>query len=210
MEIGPEMPVDTVPGRLSETPVSREEAMKNLLTIIGILVGVVPNVIGGAVAAPPRTPFLIVNSGSGLCLAPNGSGLGEPILQQPCDPGNPAQVWGASRATVTHHLISNKKGVCLDVRNGVNADRTVVQQWSCDLHVPSMRWQFSTLVPDRFFKIISAIGSRCLDVAGGSLQPGARIQIYKCTQSNTNTAQIWETRAIQGAQVSADTPPKGR
>jgi hypothetical protein len=98
----------------------------------------------------------------------------------------------------------------MDVRNGVNADRTVVQQWACDLHHPSKRWQPSTLVPDRFFKFISEIGSRCLDVAGGSLQPGAQIQIYRCTQSNTNTAQIWETRAIPGNQVSADTSPKGR
>jgi hypothetical protein len=87
---------------------------------------------------------------------------------------------------------------CLDVRNGVNADRTVVQLWDCDLQARSMRWQFFTLVPDRFFKLISAVGSRCLDVAEGSLQPGAKIQIYRCTQSNTNTAQIWETRAIPG------------
>jgi Ricin-type beta-trefoil lectin domain-like len=73
-----------------------------------------------------------------------------------------------------------------------------------------MRWQPSTLVPDRFFKFVSEIGSQCLDVAGGSLQPGAQIQIYKCTQSNANTAQIWETRAISGTQVSADTSLKGR
>jgi hypothetical protein len=87
---------------------------------------------------------------------------------------------------------------CLDVRNAVNADRTVVQLWDCDLQARSMRWQFFTLVPDRFFKLISAVGSRCLDVAEGSLQPGAKIQIYRCTQSNTNTAQISETRAIPG------------
>ena len=59
-------------------------AMKNPLRSIGILVGVVSTVIGGAVAAQPAT-FMIVNSGSGLCLERNGSGLGEPILQQPCD-----------------------------------------------------------------------------------------------------------------------------
>ena len=94
----------------------------------------------------------------------------------------------------------------MDVRDGINADRTVVQQWSCDIRARSMRWQLFTLVPNRFFKFISAIGSRCLDVAGGSLQPGARIQIYSCTQTNTNTAQIWETKAIP--QGIADTSPK--
>ena len=189
--------------------------MKNPLTIIGILVGVGLTVIAGAAAAQPAGLFTIVNSGSGLCLEPNGSGLGEPILQQPCDYKNrPAQLWRKSSATVTHSLISNGTYPgCLDVRNGVNADRTVVQQWSCDRLVPSMQWRFSTLVPDRFFKIFSALGSRprCLDVAAGSLEPGAQIQIYQCTQANTNTAQIWETRAIPpGAQASADTSPTAR
>ena len=184
--------------------------MKTPVSIIGILV-VGCTVIAGAAAAQPAT-FMIVNYGSGLCLEPNGSGLGAPILQQRCDSTRMPQRWVASAATATQYQIANKGfPTCLDVRNGVNADRTVVQQWTCDIQARSMRWQLSTLVPDRFFKFISAIGSRCLDVAGGSLQPGARIQIYGCTQSNTNTAQIWETRAIpQGSQVSADTPPKGQ
>jgi len=184
--------------------------MKYPLGVIGIVVGIASTGIGGAVAAPPAI-FSIVNYGSGLCLEPNGSGLGEPILQQPCDSTHKAQRWVLSPATATQYQIANKGfPTCLDVRNGVNADRTVVQQWSCNIQARSMRWQPSTLVPDRFFKFVSAIGSRCLDVAGGSLQPGAQIQIYKCTQANTNTAQIWELRAIPGAQISEDTSPKGR
>jgi len=77
-------------------------------------------------------------------------------------------------------------------RNGVNADRTVVQQWSCDRLVPSMQWRFSTsvrTVSSRSFPL-SGHGHGGLDVAAGSLEPGAQIQIYQCTQANTNTAQI--------------------
>jgi Ricin-type beta-trefoil lectin domain-like len=179
--------------------------MKNLFKSIGILIGVVSTVIGGAVAAQAPGGFIqIVNYGSGLCLERNGSGLGEPILQQPCDPtqNNTAQRWIAGdafeRDTAKYYTVASPLpgNLCLDVRDGVDADRTVVQQWGCDLRVPSMRWQFSTLVPDRFFKLTSNTGSRCLDVAGGSLEPGAQIQIFRCTQDNTNTAQIWETRAI--------------
>ena len=67
--------------------------MKNPLRIVSIfVVGVVSTVIGVEVAAQPlRQPVTIVNHGSGLCLEPNGSGWGEPILQQPCDPMRPAQ-----------------------------------------------------------------------------------------------------------------------
>jgi hypothetical protein len=173
--------------------------MKSLLSIIGILIGVVSTVIGGAAAAQPGS-FMIVNFGSGLCLEPNGSGRGVPILQQPCDSTRLTQRWAHSPAATTtqSQIFIKNTSTCLDVRNGVNADRTVVQLWDCDLQARSMRWQFFTLVPDRFFKLISAVGSRCLDVAEGSLQPGAKIQIYRCTQSNTNTAQISETRAIPG------------
>jgi Ricin-type beta-trefoil lectin domain len=173
--------------------------MKNPLRSIGILVGVVSTVIGGTLAAQPPDGFIeIVNSGSGLCLQRNGDGWGEPIVPQRCD-GSPAQRWIASDATATHYLIASPlpNNLCLDVRDGVDADRTVVQQWDCDKMARSMRWQFSPLVPFRFFKLTSETGSRCLDVAGGSLEPGAPIQIFRCTEDNTNTAQIWETRVVQ-------------
>jgi Ricin-type beta-trefoil lectin domain-like len=135
--------------------------------------------------------FSIVNYGSGLCLEPLGSGWGEPILQQPCDSMRPMQRWLLSRATATRSLLVNQAtGLCMDVRDGVNANRTVVQLWSCDLHTRSMRWGI-TLTPDLYFKVVSEIGSRCLDVAAGSLQPGAQIQIYDCTRDVTNTAQIF-------------------
>jgi hypothetical protein len=143
--------------------------------------------------------FTIVNYGSGLCLEPAGDGLGEPILQQPCAKDSkerPAQVWGLSRATVTgnttrYQLFNRRTNMCMDVRDGVNANGTVVQRWSCDLHHRSKRWETVTLIPDLYFKVVSEIGSRCLDVRGGSLQAGAQIQIHGCTPGVTNTAQIF-------------------
>jgi hypothetical protein len=161
------------------------------------------------VIPPDELPgfFKIVNSGSGKCLERNGDGFGEPILQQDCieDPVDPRfnnQVWVQSKARETNGLMRYQiasllpANVCLDVRDGVNADRTVVQQWGCDLHHPSKRWEFHVLVPNTVFKLRSEIGRRCLDVAGGSLEPGAQIQIFRCTEDNSNTAQIWEARAV--------------
>jgi hypothetical protein len=189
-------------------------AVKNPIRSIGILVGFVSTVVGGAAAAqfipdPEEVPgfFKIVNSGSGRCLERNGDGLGEPILQQDCvenalDPRFNNQLWVQSPATdkdglkrfqIASRLPTN---LCLDVRDGANADRTVVQQWECNLHHPSKRWEFHVLVPNTFFKLRSEIGRRCLDVAGGSLEPGAQIQIFRCTEDNSNTAQIWEARAV--------------
>ncbi len=170
--------------------------MKNALRIVGMLVvGAVPTVGGVVVAARPTRPtpttFTIVNHGSGMCLESIGNGWGEPIVQKPCN-GSLAQSWALSAATATHWLIHNRGSrLCVDVRDGVNANRTVVQQWECR-NVSPMRWRFTTLVPEAFFKVDSSIGTRCLDVAGGSLQPGAPVQIYRCTPGSTNTAQIWK------------------
>jgi hypothetical protein len=169
--------------------------MKNPLRIVGILlVGVLSTVVRVVVAQPAQEPFTIVNDGSDLCLEPNGSGLGEPILQQPCDSTKLTQRWRDMSVTTTDYVIRNEgnPSMCLDVRNGVNANRTVVQQWDCR-NVPSMRWQYSNIFRDSY-KVVSNIGSRCLDVAAGSLERGARIQIYSCTPGSTNTAQIWTIR----------------
>ena len=172
-------------------------AMQNPLRSIGILVGVASTVIGGAVAAQPAT-FMIVNSGSGLCLERNGSGLGEPILQQPCDSRRTTQHWVKQPCHRHDFMIASPISVanlCLDVRDGVDADRTVLQQWACDLHAPSMRWQFPpsfrTVSSNSFLRLGHGAWT-----SPGSPEPGAQIQIFRRTQANTNTAQIWETRAI--------------
>ena len=79
--------------------------------------------------------------------------------------------------------------MCMDVRNGVNADWTQVQQWTCT-NTPGMSWYIAggipTSLPER---VVSKIGGRCLDVRGGAFQDGAIIQIYHCT--NGNAAQAW-------------------
>jgi hypothetical protein len=141
--------------------------------------------------------FTIVNYGSGLCLDTYGAGWGEPVVQQPCDSTRPTQRWGLSRHTATRYLLVNGAGQCMDVRDGVNANGTVVQIWGCDRWVRSMRWGLTTLIPDLYFMVFSDIaGGWCLDIAGGSLQPGAQLQIYRCSSSRTNTAQIFRFEAV--------------
>ena len=91
MEIDPDI-IHAALRIFKDALITQEEVMKHPLRRIGILVGVVSTVIGGAVAAQePETSFMIVNAGSGMCLERNGDGWGEPILQQPCytDPTHP-------------------------------------------------------------------------------------------------------------------------
>ena len=50
----------------------------------------------------------------------------------------------------------------------------------------SQTWYLDPAVPTR---IVSDIGGRCLEVAGGSLVQGAYLQTYHCTSNNP--AQIF-------------------
>jgi hypothetical protein len=142
-------------------------------------------------AVPAR--FQIVNVGSGLCLEPVGTGNGALIQQQRCDAGRPGQVWSTVQATSTRSLVFNRFGPCMDVRDGKDVNRTPVQQWSCNQYARSMRWQI-TLSPALHYKFQSEVGNRCLDVAAGSNQPGAQLQIYSCSSADTNPAQLFELR----------------
>jgi hypothetical protein len=139
----------------------------------------------------------IKNYGSGLCVGLNpweSLANGATLVQQVCD-GSPAQEWMFVPSTTPGYTrwINGGSAKCMDVRDGKNSDWTPVQQWDCrysnkPVVTSPQEWQSPTYaaVPTT---IKSRIGGRCLDVRGGSLEPGAVFQIYHCTDNNT--AQAW-------------------
>jgi hypothetical protein len=147
----------------------------------------------------------IINYGSSECIAPvpgpDGSydvnGLG--IEQFTCDGSHPLQqLWsmvpvgsaGVFGVTKTIYQIVNwASHQCLDDRDGKTADRSPVQQWTCNDNSNTMQWAlFDDLAGSQQLINLRAVrngGSACLDVAGGSLQDGAVLQLYHCTFGNT-------------------------
>jgi hypothetical protein len=161
-----------------------------------LLVGAVVAVATAVVAQPAFADngyYQIVNAGSGKCAEANrfaGAGNGVVVLQATCD-RDASQMWKPNITSNGRYLLENRAapGVCLDVEDGVDADRTRVQEWSCTGGL-SMQWIITT-DPFGQHQLISGLnGHRCLDVAGASLQDGARIQIYHCTGFG-NLAQVW-------------------
>jgi hypothetical protein len=64
-----------------------------------------------------------------------------------------------------------------------------VQQWTCNDTSTTMQWVLGDSL-DGTQQIINVRavqngGSRCLDVAGGSLADGAGLELYHCTAGNT-------------------------
>jgi hypothetical protein len=147
----------------------------------------------------------IINYGSGECIAPvpdsdlgyDANGLD--IEQFSCaQQFSPPQEWimvpladafvnGQTRTVYTIENLQSQE--CLDDRDGRTSDRSPVQQWTCNGTSTTMQWVLGdSLDGARQVMNLRAWqngGSSCLDVAGGSLQDGAALQLYHCTAQNT-------------------------
>lgn len=89
--------------------------------------------------------------------------------------------------------------LCLDNTDGSSTNRTPVQLWACNSSTTEL-WVF-THAPQGwpgYYIIQNARTAKCLDVRAGSLQFGAVIQIYDCTNSTTvtNWAQLWGVAGV--------------
>jgi hypothetical protein len=82
---------------------------------------------------------------------------------------------------------------CLDDMDGRTTDRNPVQQWTCNGST-SMVWGLADVGNPLGDQIINERALVCLDVSDGSLQDGARLQIYNCFDSQGNIAQHYTMR----------------
>lgn len=137
--------------------------------------------------------YEITNFGSGMCAEVNRFGdtgaNGTPVVQHPCD-GQAGQHWlPIEDPSGVYKFVNRGTGKCMDLRDGRDADRVVIQQWECGSST-SMKW---TINPNSFtgvHQIRSSRTGRCLDVRGGSVSAGAQIQSVRCTGFD-NSAQVW-------------------
>jgi hypothetical protein len=170
-----------------------------------------PALAQGWVQPPPEgSETQVLNVGSGLCLVPEYEARinGLAIVQQPCIRTDSWHRWeflilpgfqygqdhpGIYLVNNAPHLLGGPQ--CLDDRDGKTADWSPVQQWPCNFTSTTMQWKLVAL-GDQDSSLIQFINMRsrkCLDVRGGSLAPGAALQIYRCTSTVTspNWAQLF-------------------
>lgn len=184
--------------------------MKLRKKMIGISVGTVALAVAASVAA--TQPAQAVNpdgsfqlkAATGKCVEviPDAGGnfyvAGNRIQQRTCD-GSPQQQWQFVQipgdfqgfaGNPRFHLVNAWTGQCLDDTDGRTNDRNPVQQWACSPTSNSMVWGFGNLSEDPLGLTLwnEHAPGKCLDVTDGSVQDGARLQIYHCFDSG-NLAQ---------------------
>lgn len=112
---------------------------------------------------------------TGLCLQPvnESTAQGAPIVQLRCT-GGQAQQWRKVQLSGgVFHFVNVLTGLCLDAR-GSAANRTPVQQWTCN-NISNENWQPGDSGDDDvppLYSRVSGTRSYCLDVPGGSKTAG--------------------------------------
>jgi len=185
-----------------------DSGMKLRKKIIGIPVGAVVLAVAASLAAaqparaanPDGSFQLMAATGKCVEVIPDANGnfyiAGNRIQQRTCD-GSPQQQWflqqlsGAFQGVghvPRYHIVNRMTLQCLDDMNGATNNRNPVQQWTCNSTSSSMVW--AVFGPQTLGdQIYNERASKCLDVTDGSLQDGARLQIYNCFDDEGNIAQ---------------------
>ena len=171
--------------------------MRNLRRIAGmLLVGLVSALLSVAIAQPAHAdgPLTLVNQTNGFCLQPEGDFYGALVRQSPCVPGQANQLWYTiGTGTPGYFLLQNAASahLCMDVRDGINANGTLIQLWGCN-GSDSMTWRRSHVYMN-IYKMVSKIGQKCLD-GWDPYQYPPRTKLWECTKGNGNYSQQWDLR----------------
>ncbi|KAJ7187519.1 ricin B lectin domain-containing protein, partial [Mycena pura] len=122
------------------------------------------------------------------CLTATKNADGAPVIIKDCGTNatqlNSWVVPNGAAAVGTIQIFGDK---CLDVTNGVDADGTKLQIWTCAAGNTNQLW-----VP---LEDITWSGkNKCVDLTNGNTTDGNKIQIWDCDANNEN--QLWNVRPL--------------
>jgi hypothetical protein len=149
---------------------------------------VAASVIAVVLPASANPPVLLFNPQTDMCLQPQGGSKEQatPIVEEPCTPPGPAQVW----LVVGAHFENAVSELCLDAR-GKAENGTPVQQWTCN-EITNENWSPEVNTKGGGAPIVSNVSgthSHCLYMPGG--QEGLAAQLNVCDGS---AGEAWEVR----------------
>ncbi|KIY43865.1 macrofage activating glyco protein [Fistulina hepatica ATCC 64428] len=119
--------------------------------------------------------------GSAYCLTATSNYDGAAVTIEACVTGSSSQKWFFGNSNV--RIYDDK---CLDIINGVNADGTKLQIWTCASGDVNQQFYYTS-----DHHLAWTDHGRCVDLTGGNLSAGNRPQIWTCRSDNPN--QVWNT-----------------
>ncbi|KAJ7865536.1 ricin B lectin domain-containing protein, partial [Mycena leptocephala] len=139
---------------------------------------------------------LVFSAGIQGCIAVANNADGEPLVVHNCNTEDLAnQDWEVTFWTPPPGPIKNAGPQqikvfgekCIDVKDGVNADGTKLQIWTCTEGNTNQQW---ISVTDATFQWSGT--NKCIDLTDGKITDGNVLQIYTCDSKNSNQKWIGE------------------
>ncbi|KAF7341849.1 hypothetical protein MSAN_02040400 [Mycena sanguinolenta] len=150
------------------------------------------------------------NAGIQGCIAVADNADGAPLIIHDCNTEDPAnQDWSLSfytREPAGPQPITIFGDKCIDVTNGVNADGTPLQIWTCVEGSTNQMW---TSISNNTLQWSGT--DKCIDLTNGLITDGNVLQIWTCSENNQN--QEWtgtpdpdntQTVTLSGGDISAN------
>ncbi|KAJ7192229.1 ricin B lectin domain-containing protein [Mycena pura] len=129
------------------------------------------------------------NAGIQGCIAAETNADGSPLVIHNCNNEPLAdhdwQVSFFTKQNTSPQQIKVFGDKCIDVTNGVNADGTKLQIWTCANQNTNQMWVSRT---DGTFQWSGT--DKCIDLTDGKITDGNVLQIWTCTNGDTN--QGWK------------------
>ncbi|KAJ7644785.1 ricin B lectin domain-containing protein [Roridomyces roridus] len=128
----------------------------------------------------------------GGCLTASSNADGAPVIISSCLAGEAAtasNTWVATAGVGKVGTLQIFGDKCLDVTNGVDADGTKLQIWTCGSGNPNQQWVSAGQGGQGTPQIVWAGNNKCVDVTNGNVTQGNVMQVWDCDSSNTN--QNW-------------------
>ncbi|KAJ6586011.1 ricin B lectin domain-containing protein [Mycena capillaripes] len=120
------------------------------------------------------------------CLSASSNADGAAVVIEMCSAPTPANSWvvpNGNNAAGSLQIFGNK---CLDVTDGVNADGTRLQIWTCASGNTNQLWEpeFGSVG-----NILWVGKNKCVNLTNGNTANGNQLQVWDCNTSNPN--QNW-------------------
>ncbi|KAK1235957.1 hypothetical protein PQX77_000802 [Marasmius sp. AFHP31] len=129
------------------------------------------------------------------CLTGDASNYDWDIQDFPVDP-TPQQVKLFGTDLASRNACNKCSIQCLDVKDGLNADGTKLQLWTCTSGNTNQLWSHTSSLGTWQW----AGTNKCIDLTDGLKTDGNPIQIWTCDSSGTNRNQMFPGRTVPDTQ----------
>jgi hypothetical protein len=167
---------------------------KRFRTAVMVLASAVAATVSVGTGTPANAADVVAmaayNSSGQRCAEPVNGANGADVVLRACT-GSGTQSWARISLGDGWYFVINQgyPNMCMDVRDGRDANGVAIQIWSCTL-TKGMQWSFNRVLYP-YDRIKSKISGRCVDLSGPA-DEGQALIVNPCRSGRTS--EVWEIR----------------